>query len=263
VIRFDTPTRVNSRPYLTTALIAAWVLAMISLPIQRWLWGDSALPAGITLGVTLQVIAVVAILVGSWGVRRALIAVAVIVIAAWLTEYVGHTTGFPFGAYRYTDRLQPQIGGVPLLIPFAWLMMLPPAWTVAQRITRRINGARGRIAFAAVSALAFTAWDLFLDPQMAAWSLWLWDDPGAWSYFGIPWINFAGWLLASGLITMLSAAFAPIRDLPVRPLLIVYILTWLLETIGLIAFWGLPLPGLVGFAAMGLMLVWAWRASRD
>ena len=43
----------------------------------------------------------------------------------WTAEAIGSKTGFPFGAYHYTDRLQPQLLGVPLLIPLAWLMMLP------------------------------------------------------------------------------------------------------------------------------------------
>jgi hypothetical protein len=50
------------------------------------------------------------------------------------------------------------------LVPLAWLMMLPPAWAVA----RLVAGGPG-IAFILTAALAFTAWDLFLDPQMVAW----------------------------------------------------------------------------------------------
>ena len=42
---------------------------------------------------------------------------------------------------------------LPLLVPLAWLMMLPPAWAVSQRITGRVSG----VAFVAVSALAFTS----------------------------------------------------------------------------------------------------------
>ncbi|MBK9747058.1 MAG: carotenoid biosynthesis protein [Chloroflexi bacterium] len=70
----------------------------------------------------------------AWGGRRALTTIGVIVALAWLTEFIGHTTGFPFGSYDYTPRLQPQVGGVPLLIPLAWLMMLPPAWAMARVI---------------------------------------------------------------------------------------------------------------------------------
>ncbi|MBE2271868.1 MAG: carotenoid biosynthesis protein, partial [Anaerolinea sp.] len=109
-------------------LVAAWVLAMIGIPILRWTFGDDALPIGITIGVLLQVIAVSLAVISAWGVRRGLLTLGVIVALAWLTEFIGSKTGFPFGSYDYTARLQPQLGGVPLLIPLAWLMMLPPAW---------------------------------------------------------------------------------------------------------------------------------------
>lgn len=232
-------------------LMIAWALAIISLPILRWWLGESALPVGITVGVLLQLMPVLAILLWTWGSGRTALVVAVTVGGAWLVEYIGHTTGFPFGAYAYTERLQPQIGGVPLLIPLAWLMMLPPSWAVAGR------RAQGRLAFLVVSALAFTAWDLFLDPQMVGWNLWMWTPPGG--YFGIPWTNFAGWLVVSALITVLASVLAPLRELPARPLIAIYALSGALEVIGLLFFWGLPGPALVGGVGMGSALVWAWR----
>jgi putative membrane protein len=140
---------------------------------------------------------------------------------------------------------------VPLLIPLAWLMMFPAAWAVAYRIVGRWGG----VPFVIVSALAMTAWDLFLDPQMVAWGLWTWAEPGG--YFGIPWQNYLGWLLATALIT---AAVRP-GDLPTGPFLLIYIVTWLLETIGLLFFWGLPGPALVGFVGMG-SLIWLARQQR-
>jgi putative membrane protein len=236
-------------------LIIAWVLAMISLPILRWGLGESALPIGISVGVLLQLMLVLAILLWTWGGRRTALVVAVIVVCAWLVEYIGHTTGFPFGGYAYTERLQPQVGGVPLLIPLAWLMMLPPSWAVAGR--RAGRAAQGRLAFVIVSALAFTAWDLFLDPQMVGWNLWVWTPPGG--YFGIPWANFAGWLVAAALITALASVLAPLRELPARPLIAIYAISWALEVIGLLCFWGLPGPALAGGMGMGAALVRAWH----
>ncbi len=238
-------------------LMAGWVLAMISLPILKWVVGKNVLPIGISVGVLFQLIAVYAILVWVWGTRRANLLTGVIVVCAWGVEYIGHTTGFPFGGYRYTDQLQPQLGGVPLLIPLAWMMMLPPSWAVAQRIADRFK--QRRAALIIVSALAFTAWDLFLDPQMVGWSLWLWDQPSG--YFGIPLVNFAGWLAAAAAITLLASWIAPLERLPARPLIAIYAISWALETVGLLVFWGLPGPALVGTVVMGAILLWAIKAS--
>ncbi len=78
--------------------------------------------------------------------------------------------------------------------------------------------------------------------------------------FRHPLINFAGWLLASALITALARRLAPLDHLPDRPLLAIYAITWALEIIGLLIFWGLPGPALVGGAAMGALVLWALRS---
>jgi len=234
----------------------AWVGATVSLPVVQAAWGERALRRGITIGVLLQDAVVIAVLASAWGWGRTVLVVLMVLVMGWAIEFLGSHTGLPFGRYHYTEHLQPQLGRVPLLIPAAWLMMLPPAWAVAQHIT---NAAPGGVAFVAVSALAFTAWDLFLDPQMVAWRLWVWERPGG--YFGIPWTNFVGWMLAAALMTAATAPLWP-GPLPIAPLMTVYVLTWVLETAGLGVFWRQPSPALCGFLGMGSLLLWAWMSGR-
>jgi putative membrane protein len=140
-----------------------------------------------------------------------------------------------------------------VIIPLAWLMMLPPAWAVASELGARHGGWR----FIILSAAAFTAWDFFLDPQMVAWGYWQWHHEGG--YFGIPWLNFAGWFLSAALITWLVRP----GPLPVRPLLLIYVTTWLLQSIGQAFFWAMPGPALIGFLTMGSFVFWLaqrqWR----
>lgn len=244
----------------TRFFLFAWVACMIPMPIIQWITGDDGLTAGIYLSVLMQGTLACLFLKQAAGWRRTAAIAAIVAAAAWASEAIGSKTGIPFGAYHYTELLQPQLLGVPILIPLAWLMMLPPAWAVAQRITGYTGASKGpsaRIVFIVVSALAFTAWDLFLDPQMVHWGLWTWDEPG--QYFGIPLVNFAGWLLVSALITVLARP----PDLPARPLLVVYTLTWVIETVGLILFWGLYGPAVAGFAGMGLFVLLGWRSGRS
>ena len=242
-------------------LLLAWVAVMIALPIIDWIGGESATVMVISAGVLCQFWAVMSVVVRAWGWRRTGIVAVSVALMAWALEFLGSHTGFLFGAYAYTDKLQPQLGGVPLLIPLAWMMMLPPAWAVAQRLVGQGTSWPGRLCFIAVSALAFTVWDLFLDPQMVTWDLWRWASPGGGfpaSYFGIPWTNYVGWLVGSALIT----AIVRPRPLPATPLLLIYGITWALESIGLAFFWGLAGPALVGFVAMGGMLALAVRQGR-
>ena len=237
---------VTNLPPAVQALLLLWVLEMISVPILKWIWGARTERTGIVLGVLLQFAAVMGVLTTTWHTAQMLTTVGLVAMLAWLVEFVGSQTGVPFGRYHYTDRLQPQLKGVPLLIPLAWLMMLPPAWAVGARLT-----GGGRLATALVAGLAFTAWDLFLDPQMVRWCFWQWEQPGG--YVGIPWVNFLGWFVASAAMTALVAPDA----LPVTPLLLVYAVTWALETIGQAVFWNLRTSAVVGFIGMGIFVVLA------
>ncbi|MCX6049447.1 MAG: carotenoid biosynthesis protein [Chloroflexi bacterium] len=236
-------------------LTAAWLLTMIAIPIMSWVIGDAVLPLGVMTSVVLLVSAVLGVLYQAWGSWRTLRVAAIVLPLAWLIEWIGSTTGFLFGHYHYTNLLQPQLGHVPLLIPLAWLMMLPPAWAVAAVITRGRTG----LWFILISAVAFTAWDLFLDPQMVNWGYWVWDGIplGASSYFGIPWLNFFGWLLSAALLTYLAQP----KSLPVEPLVLIYVITWILQTIGQLLFWHMPGPALTGFFAMGGMLMLALASA--
>lgn len=236
----------QAQPY--SGLLIVWVLTMISLPIVRYYGNTAVFNSGVVLSVLVQALLVLRIVQNAWGWRHTARAVIIVGMLAWGAEAVGSATGFPFGAYHYTKALQPQLLHVPLVIPLAWFMMLPPAWAIAQHLA----GSRSRLAFVAVSAAAFTAWDLFLDPQMVSWNFWVWANPGG--YFGIPWVNFGGWLLVAAVIT---AVIKP-KPLPLRPLLLIYTITWALESTGLLLFWNLPGPALAGFAGMGFFVWQGW-----
>ncbi len=125
-----------------------------------------------------------ALAAGRWGVGRAVGAAAVVVVATLGVERLGSTTGFPFGEYDYTGALQPTLGDVPLIVPLAWFAMGVPALEVGHLI------ARSRAAAVVVGAVALTAWDLFLDPQMVDNGYWEWAVDGV--YDGIPISNYFG-----------------------------------------------------------------------
>jgi len=238
---------------LWLALLALWLLVWIVTPLAGWTWGEDTFPLLASLGVLAQAAVSVVALAQAWPVSRLVRAAVVVLLLTWAVEAIGAATGVPFGSYGYTDALQPQLLGVPLLIPVAWLMMLPPAWAVGATLQPAVVGWRGRLRLAALSGAAFTAWDLYLDPQMVAHGLWRWEEPGG--YFGIPWVNFLGWWATATALTWLVNP----RDLPRRPLLIVYTLVWLFQAVGLGILWGQPGPALAGLLGMGVWAVAAWR----
>ncbi|MGQ9610432.1 MAG: carotenoid biosynthesis protein [bacterium] len=237
--------RIFSIPIL---LITIWIGFMLSMPfIERYI-GRRAFIYSINLSVLIQSFIVIILLMRMLGVFKTVTISAQILFLTWLIEAIGVYTGFPFGSYQYTNRLQPQILNVPLLIPFAWLMMLPPSWAIAYRIT---DGNYG-IKFVFISGMAFTAWDLFLDPQMIRWGLWKWQTSGF--YFGIPLSNFFGWFISAVLITVIIRP----SKIPSRPLFLIYSLTWIMETVGLLKFWKIMIPAFMGFIGMGIFVVLAY-----
>ncbi len=227
---------------------------MVGVPIISS-FGDRARVRAISAGVGVQGVTVVLMLVATMSPGSTILTVAFILPTAWLAEYVGSRTGFPFGRYTYTPILRPQIKHVPVAVPFAWLMMLPPSWAVAGFLV----GYENRPVFVIVSALAFTAWDFFLDPQMVKWHYWKWDQPGR--YYGIPAQNFLGWFCWAAIITALVTALVPIlmpaaggfpaSELPWQ-LAGIYVLTWLFQFGGQLLFWKLYGSAITGFLAMGI-----------
>lgn len=109
-------------------------------------------------------------------------------------ELLGTTTGFPFGAYEYNEMLGAKFAGhVPYFIPPSWYAIS----IVSLDLARRTGAGRwGRIAL--VAAL-MVLWDVALDPAMNyAFPFWTYGAEGP--FFGMPWVNWGGWLLTSALI---------------------------------------------------------------
>ncbi len=153
---------------------------------------------------------------------RWLVALAAVFVLSFLAEHIGTGTGFPFSGYRYTTLLGPRIGErVPWLIPVSWFLMAAPSWILARRSfpTRMLP----RVLFASYLLML---WDVALDPAMSYLvTYWIWETAGP--YYGMPWLNFAGWY-GTGIVLMLALEFLDRRidwagSVPVRWALLYHI----------------------------------------
>lgn len=233
---------------LAGALLLA---AMVALQVAS---GLSERPSAYTTAIVLVLAASAACFTAARaGWRAAAAALGGAVVIGYLAELAGVNTGFPFGAYHYTGLLQPQVAGVPLAVALAWGGMGLAAHAVAAAITAP---GPARIA---VGAVAMTAWDLFLDPQMLRMGLWVWHDPGP--YRDVPLTNFAGWLLVSALIMVLFERLLPE---PGRALLALYTTMAVMETLAFAAVFRPtdPLVAATGGLAMGALAATAWIRTR-
>lgn len=237
---------------LAGVLTGVWILVMISVPVVRWVAGEGAEHVGIAAGVFAQVAAVIAALATSFGLWVVLV-VVIVPVLGWASEAIGSRVGVPFGDYHYTDVLQPQVAHVPVLIPLAWLMMMPPAWAVGALVAPGTP-----LLQWVVAAAAFTAWDVYLDPMMVSWDFWRWPKGGR--YLGIPLVNYLGWFVVAFAITALVALLGRVvgvplvAGVPTGPLALVYAVTWVLMLIGQLAFWRLRASAIAGFIAMGVFV---------
>ncbi len=168
-------------------------------------------------------------------------------------EAIGTATGFPFGAYRYGERLGPMLLDVPLLIPLAWCMAAYPMLLLARRL------ARGRAVVALIGAWTITAWDLFLDPQMVGEGHWAFDDPtpALPGSPGIPLTNYAGWF-ATGLLIFWVLDHLPRAAADDRLPSVLMLWMYASNVMAAAVFFGRPAVALWGAVAMGLTVVpWA------
>jgi putative membrane protein len=227
----------------TWALVAAAVLVQIVYPL---------IPEGTRTPITVLSVLVFAAAsladaVRTHGPRGGGLLLLVAGGGGLLAEAVGVHTGFPFGSYAYTGTLGPQLLGVPVVVPFAWVMMAWPALVVGRTLGRR--GA----AVAVLGGGALAGWDVFLDPQMVAAGHWRWElpDPGLPLVPGVPLTNYAGWVLVSvAIVTLLDRNLEPITG-PSGPAAALYLWTYGSSVAAHLVFFDLPGSALVGGLLMG------------
>jgi putative membrane protein len=128
-------------------------------------------------------------LYGWLGASRASLILLSMSVLPTLVEAAAVLTGFPYGAFHYSDALGYKVlNVVPWSVAFAYLPILLGSYAVAKALD---GGSRLRAA--AMSSLLVVAVDLVVDPGAVAQGLWVWVEDGA--YYGVPLINYGGWLL--------------------------------------------------------------------
>jgi len=188
-------------------------------------------------------------LLGLWlvanGGARGAAAAAVIAVLSLLVEYVGVTSGVPFGRYAYEATLGYKLlGAVPLPIPFAWLVVVPGALGAA----RLLGARRGWLVPGA--AVLVVLYDLLLEPfAVYVMEYWRWIDSGP--YYDIPSANFIAWgatglVLAALALQICGRRLSEPAVLPQLPVLL-YALNVLQFTLVDLAY-GYTLAGMLGLA---------------
>ncbi|MFB6116922.1 bisanhydrobacterioruberin hydratase [Halosegnis sp.] len=139
--------------------------------------------------------------------RRLATGLGLLTLYAYAIEYVGTTTGIPYGEFAYGVDLGPMLlGKVPLGLPVFFLPLVVNAYLLCLLLLR----GRADSPFVRVPAViaAVLLVDLVLDPGAVALGFWSYASGGA--YYGVPVTNYGGWTLSATVaVITLDRAFDP------------------------------------------------------
>ncbi len=249
--------RSSKNPLLTVSLIAAGVTVLVQI-----LWAitsDGLRDAATIVGVLAFATASASHAYAAFGRDFVLKFLSIALVATFVIEVIGVATSFPFGTYEYDlERLGFSVYGVPLLIPFAWFMMLYPSWLVSRSLFE------SKILAILTGALLMSTWDLYLDPQMVNEGYWTWFVDGI-STKEIPLTNFFGWFLSTAVIfSLLSIALKPKQSevsnfTPYALLYWVWLGSFLVNIVPVSPFFNQHAVAITGLIGMGIVLIpWSW-----
>ena len=121
------------------------------------------------------------------------IIIPLMLVSGYLIEYAGVKTGYPFGEYLYTDKLQPQLFNVPVAISLSWVIVVVSSFLI-------VFSENGKNLFAKVvySSLIVLGLDLMLEP-FAAFINQFW----VWRAGFVPIQNYVSWFVIAIIFSTL------------------------------------------------------------
>lgn len=142
---------------------------------------------------------------------------------ALILESVALKYGFPYGKFFYSNTLGNKLFGLtPWTVAFAY----PPILLLAYWFVRKRNDKFLVVTLG--TALAAMICDVVLDPAAVRLGFWRWDNPGF--FYGVPLVNFLGWLLSgfigAVLLYKLYGKSKPVPALAYSGLAILWFWTW-------------------------------------
>lgn len=132
--------------------------------------------------------------------RRAGIALLVLTAYTYAIEFVGVTTGIPYGHFHYVLELGPMLfGAVPAGLPVFFFPLVLNSYLLCLLLLG--PRADSRLARFAASLAVVVVIDLVLDPAAVALDFWAYADGGA--YYGVPLSNYVGWVVSGAIAVAL------------------------------------------------------------
>ncbi|SDD46179.1 carotenoid biosynthesis protein [Auraticoccus monumenti] len=178
------------RRWLLAGLLVAAAAGLVRAPLEPRYWWVSA------LAILLFSAPVIVGAIRWLGARRGTALLLGLGLYAVVFESIAVATGVPYGRFSYSGVLGPPVLGLaPPTVLLAWTPLLLGSLASTRRSWQAV--------------VLVVVCDLVLDPAAVRLGFWAWDEPG-W-YYGVPLVNFAGWVVSGGIAVLV------LRRLP-RPL---------------------------------------------
>ncbi len=138
-----------------------------------------------------------------WGWLNIITFVIISFFIGIFIEIIGTKTGLIFGGkYDFNLKLSPgpSISGIPLIIPLSWSGLTYMILNYCELILGGSfnSWSNQNITLLLLPSILMVLIDLILDPIAVDEKRWSWKKSGA--YYGVPLLNFVGWLFTTFLI---------------------------------------------------------------
>ena len=144
--------------------------------------------------------------VSFWGLINITIFMLITLFLSLAIEVIGSKTGYIFGGkYHYNQDNTPGyvLSGIPVLIPIAWFGIIYMSINFGYFLTDIQFPFRNDIDYYFITLIAIfvVLLDFVLDPLAVDENRWSWESPG--TYYGVPLLNFFGWLFVPILVLLI------------------------------------------------------------
>jgi bisanhydrobacterioruberin hydratase len=186
------------------------------------------------------------------GLKKSLTLLIVLSIYALGIETLAIITGLPYSSFHYTDLIGFKIGGyTPYTVPFAYVpVFLGCIYLASTRISDKL-----KIIIFSTFLVLIT--DFMLDPAAVALQFWIYEKPGI--FYGVPLMNFLGWILTGFLASLITITILKKDiDKPKPRAMVSSLFLILIFWSSICLFLGLIIPGIIGFILISYIL-WQTR----
>ncbi len=121
-----------------------------------------------------------------------------IAIITYFIEFIGVNSAYIFGRFSFTSKLIPNIYGVPLSVPFIWIISILSSLGIIQKFTKINLRLVSNIKKSLIIGFLISVFDYFLEMSVKHTLFWTWQ-------IGIvPFQNYLAWFIFGSIFSYIG-----------------------------------------------------------